>query len=264
LIQWLAACRSDAKTMLDLEVPDANLPPSASLQEWLGILELTRHVHVVREWCHQQGAACLAEILDHREALVAALCDLSQSERDRFLGPQAAEAAILVIMRMQTCSLEMMLHIVASRIANGQWQEIEGDIDPHGQAVLITRLHALKAVATSAAIRVVNWKNNKNHRRLIPTHDEDSEPSLGSRHRSKQDASDTQESWVIARQDEKLMDSARRWASKDLRQSFGYTCTHGRLNQGGLYRSVCWSRCTHGRLNQGTLRCSDCWSVQEN
>jgi len=257
LMQALAACQSDAKPMWDLEVLDANLPSSASLQEWLGILELSRHLHAVREWCDQQGAACLAEMLDYREDLAAALSDLSQSERDRLLCPPAAEAAINVIMRMQTCDLERMLLIVASRITNGQWQEIEVDIDPHGQVALIARLHALKAVATRAASRVVNWKKDNNHRRLIPTHDEDCKLS-----------SNTQQSRVIARQDEKLIDSAKHWASKDLCQSFGYTSTHGRLNQGTLYRSDCWSACgptcTHGRLNQGALRCSDCWSVWEN
>jgi len=168
--------------MLNSEVPDANLPSSASLQEWLGIVELTRYAQVVREWCDQQGAASLTKILDNREDLAAALFDLSQSERNRLLGPPAAEAAILVIMRMRTCDLERMLFIVASQITNGQWLEIEGDVDPHDDQVALTvRLYALKIVANGAANRVANWKSNNNQCCLIPTHDEDCELSLASR-----------------------------------------------------------------------------------
>jgi len=117
----------------------------------------------VREWCDQQGAASLTKILDNREDLAAALFDLSQSERNRLLGPPAAEAAILVIMRMRTCDLERMLLIVASQITNGQWLEIEGDVDPHDDQVALTvRLYALKIVANGAANRVANWKSNNN------------------------------------------------------------------------------------------------------
>jgi len=213
LIEWLAACQSDAKTMLDSEVPDANLSSSASLQEWLGILELTRHAQVVREWCDQQGAASLAEILDNREELAAALLDPSQSERDRLLSQLATEAATLVVVRMQTRDLEKMLLIAASRVANGQWLEIEGVIGLHGQA-LIARLHCMKAIATAVA------HSSANEHGVITTG-----------------------ATCVSRRDAKLIERATHGASKDLCQGCGCTCTHGHVDQDAraLYCSDCWS-----------------------
>eukprot|EP00419_Tripos_fusus_P004773 CAMPEP_0172681552 /NCGR_PEP_ID=MMETSP1074-20121228/17527_1 /TAXON_ID=2916 /ORGANISM="Ceratium fusus, Strain PA161109" /LENGTH=760 /DNA_ID=CAMNT_0013500075 /DNA_START=6 /DNA_END=2288 /DNA_ORIENTATION=- len=213
LIQWLAACHGDAATMLDAEVPNVDLSSSVSLQEWLGILELTRHACLVREWCDQQGAASLAEILDNREDLASAILNLSQSERDRLLGPSAAEAAILVVVRMQTRELEKMLLIIASRITCDQWLEIEGDIAPHGQ-VLIARLHSMRAGAATAA------------------------SSLAREH-----GVITSGVACVSRRDAKLMDTAKRWGSKDLCQSCGRTCTHGHVSQDdtAFYCSDCWS-----------------------
>jgi len=213
LIQWLATCQNEAKTMLDSEVPDANLSSSASLQEWLGILELTRHAHLVREWCDQQGAASLAEILDNREDLAAALFELTQPERDRLLGPPATEAAILLMARMQTHELESMLLIMATQVTNDQWVEIAGDIKPHGQA-LIARLNAMKAVANT----VVSG-SAKDHGVI------------------------TTGAACVSRRDEQLMDHAKHWASKEMCQSCGCTCTPGRVDQddGALYCSNCWS-----------------------
>jgi len=213
LIQWLATCQNEAKTMLDSEVPDANLSSSASLQEWLGILELTRHAHLVREWCDQQGAASLAEILDNREDLAAALFELSQPERDRLLGPPATEAAILLMARMQTHELESMLLIMAAQVTNDQWAEIAGDIKPHGQA-LIARLNTMKAVANTVASG-----SAKDHGVI------------------------TTGAACVSRRDEQLMDHAKHWASKEMCQSCGCTCTHGRVDQddGALYCSNCWS-----------------------
>jgi len=155
-----------------------------------------------------------------------------------------------------------MLFIIAPRITNGQRLEIEGGMDPHGQAVLIARLHAMRADATVASSRVANWKINSSGCRSIPSHNEDYEALPASRRRSKQDASIIRQSLALAH-----WDAAKHWASKDLCPSFGDRCRHGRLNQGALYCSDCsvsGDTFTHGRLNQAALHRSDRWSVWEN
>merc|ERR1712008_335554 len=118
-------------------------------------------------------------------------------ETDENFPTVATEAAVLIIARMQTRELERMLLVIASRVTDDQWVEIAGDVGPHGLA-LMARLHALKAAANTAA------SGSAEEHGVITTG-----------------------AACVSRRDEKLMDRARHWASKDVCQSCRCTCRHG-------------------------------------
>merc|ERR1719446_1270753 len=69
-IVWLASGSSGQ--CYDFGASKAGLASSAAMKEWLEALELSVHRSPILDWCEEQGAKFLSELVEYREEIAAA------------------------------------------------------------------------------------------------------------------------------------------------------------------------------------------------
>mmetsp|Transcript_105051 Transcript_105051/g.338742 ORF Transcript_105051/g.338742 Transcript_105051/m.338742 type:complete len:742 (-) Transcript_105051:131-2356(-) len=142
-VAWMAT--QDGGGAPDPKPCDGDLATSNVLSEWLAAIGLACCAPSVRDWCLHQGAASLAELLENREELAAALPELAPQERARLFEPLAARAADVTVRRAQAYELEAILRTILPHFTEEQRHDLEGGLSAEewaSVAQLVGQSHA--------------------------------------------------------------------------------------------------------------------------
>merc|ERR1719310_641540 len=109
--------RTCTKTSEDLCALVDHSPQSFWLNEWLSALKLSTLHASIAQWCEEQGAVAVAEIVENREDLVQALSKtLTVKQRAILLSEDAVQQASIASLRTQVQGLQALLSKVGGHL----------------------------------------------------------------------------------------------------------------------------------------------------